>query len=108
MEAIAMFVVAVYDCGQRYGGPEEGGWWYDAGSLVRPVKLLRGEDRAYAYARRLNTRLYHRACSVRTLASENTRLSYRKASYRRTCSKVVARLLASPIGGHITNNLGYR
>jgi hypothetical protein len=23
--------VAVYDCGQGFGGPEEGGWWYDHG-----------------------------------------------------------------------------
>ena len=29
-----LYWVAVYHVGLRYGGPEEGGWWYDAGSLV--------------------------------------------------------------------------
>jgi hypothetical protein len=26
-----MFTVAVYLCDRAYGGPEEGGWWYDCG-----------------------------------------------------------------------------
>jgi len=26
--------VNVYERGQRYGGPEEGGWWYDTGCFV--------------------------------------------------------------------------
>jgi hypothetical protein len=26
--------VAVYSVGRGYGGPEEGGWWYDIGSLI--------------------------------------------------------------------------
>ena len=25
------FVVSVYLCDRAYGGPEEGGWWYDCG-----------------------------------------------------------------------------
>ena len=28
------WAVAVYDVDQAYGGPEEGGWWYDIGHLV--------------------------------------------------------------------------
>jgi hypothetical protein len=55
---MASFVVAAYDSAQQYGGPEEGGWWFDAGSLVRIVRVFRNEDRAYSYCRRLNDRLY--------------------------------------------------
>ncbi len=51
------YVVAVYDCAQQYGGPEEGGWWYDTGSLVRLMASFRSEDAACAYARRLNNKL---------------------------------------------------
>lgn len=51
------FIVAAYDCGQEYGGPEEGGWWYDAGSLVRVLKLFRNEELAFDYCSRLNRRL---------------------------------------------------
>jgi hypothetical protein len=28
------WVVAVYERGQEYGGPEEGGWWYTTRELV--------------------------------------------------------------------------
>lgn len=55
------FVVAVYDVGMRWGGPEEGGWWYDAGSLVRTLRTFRNEERAYAFCRRLNGKLASRA-----------------------------------------------
>lgn len=27
--------VNVYDLTRHYGGPEEGGWWYDTGDLIR-------------------------------------------------------------------------
>lgn len=54
------YIVAVYDIAQRYGGPEEGGWWYIAGSLVRQVKTFRSESRAYDYCRRLNAKLHSR------------------------------------------------
>ena len=26
--------VAMYEVGRAYGGPEEGGWWYDVGNLI--------------------------------------------------------------------------
>ena len=54
------FAVAVYLCDQAWGGPEEGGWWYGTGSLVRVIRHERTEDRAYAYARRINARLKSR------------------------------------------------
>ena len=34
-----MFYVNVYEIGQAYGGPEEGGWYYDVGT---PIKCLGG------------------------------------------------------------------
>ncbi|CAG0982501.1 hypothetical protein RHIZO_01814 [Rhizobiaceae bacterium] len=29
------YVLAFYEIDRAYGGPEEGGWWYDTGRLVR-------------------------------------------------------------------------
>ncbi len=54
------YVVAVYESELAYGGPEEGGWWYAVGSLVRTVKVLPNEDRAYEFCRRLNDKLNSR------------------------------------------------
>lgn len=54
------YIIAVYDCAQRYGGPEEGGWWYDCGSLVRIMRTFHHEESAYAYCRKLNAKLESR------------------------------------------------
>jgi hypothetical protein len=54
------WIVAVYHTALRWGGPEEGGWWYDAGSLARITRVFRHEERAYAYSRRLNAKLRNR------------------------------------------------
>jgi hypothetical protein len=43
--------VAVYRRGRSYGGPEEGGWWYDTGSLTEHRKMRVFEDFAEAEAR---------------------------------------------------------
>ena len=51
------YIVAVYDCSQCYGGPEEGGWWYDAGTLVRVSSVHSSEDAAWDRCRRLNRHL---------------------------------------------------
>jgi hypothetical protein len=37
--------LAAYEVERCYGGPEEGGWWYDAGRVVGCVKLRRSELR---------------------------------------------------------------
>ena len=39
--------VNVYDEGQCFGGPEEGGWWYDAGAPVESI-LCRAYSEAVA------------------------------------------------------------
>jgi hypothetical protein len=51
------FTVAVYDEALAYGGPQEGGWWYDVGSLVRVMRVFKSEAKAIAYTYRLNTKL---------------------------------------------------
>lgn len=48
------YVVALYEMDRAYGGPEEGGWWYDTGALRRPLRVLRSEDEAHAVAGRAN------------------------------------------------------
>jgi len=49
-----VFIVAVYLIDRAYGGPEEGGWYYEAGELVRQVRLFKNEEAAMDYSRRLN------------------------------------------------------
>ena len=52
-----VYVVAVYLCDRAYGGPEEGGWWYDTGEMVRIIRTLKDEDRAETFATRMNSLL---------------------------------------------------
>lgn len=53
-----MWNVAVYLIDLAYGGPEEGGWWYQVGTASEEhaslSALFTDEDAAYAYARALN------------------------------------------------------
>lgn len=39
--------IVVYDVQRYYGGPEEGGWWYNAGSVVRSVAVPLAPDDEY-------------------------------------------------------------
>lgn len=45
--------VALYEVGQSYGGPEEGGWYYSTGNRILPNKIRVFEDyeEAVAYRR---------------------------------------------------------
>lgn len=56
-----MFIVSFYETNRAYGGPEEGGWWFDYGipepSLDRFARGFATEGEAYAYAHRLNRHL---------------------------------------------------
>jgi hypothetical protein len=47
-------VVALYRVDRAYGGPEEGGWWFDTGELLRIVRVVKDREKAYAIARRYN------------------------------------------------------
>jgi hypothetical protein len=58
------WTVAVYECDRRYGGPEEGGWWFDCGERVAHLmaddlapRVFTDQDKAYEYATDLQGRL---------------------------------------------------
>ena len=53
---MANYIVAIYERGQEYGGPEEGGWWYSTGSLKRVSKVCSDRESALNYAWRMNVR----------------------------------------------------
>jgi len=52
------FYIHKHDIRQEYGGPEEGGWWYESGVPVEgwnpEEHVFFDEDAAYAECRRLN------------------------------------------------------
>jgi len=47
--------VALYERGQNFGGPEEGGWYYDTGSLEYPFKqrIFEVYEEAQTYLQKL-------------------------------------------------------
>jgi hypothetical protein len=47
--------IAVYELDRAYGGPEEGGWWYDTGERVRIIERdFADYETACAACRRCN------------------------------------------------------
>lgn len=48
------YIIALYEIDRAYGGPEEGGWYFDTGELVRLLALAPTEERACALADRAN------------------------------------------------------
>lgn len=52
------YVVAIFLVDRAYGGPEEGGWWYDCGEPAEEyAEYIRGfsdEKEAIAYKKELN------------------------------------------------------
>jgi plasmid replication initiation protein len=48
------YILAFYELDRCYGGPEEGGWWYDVGQYVRPLAIVANEEQAYKLANRAN------------------------------------------------------
>lgn len=48
--AATYWSVALYDTHRSYGGPEEGGWYYDAGTMTQVNKVRVFEDFAQAEA----------------------------------------------------------
>jgi len=47
------YSVAIYLVDRAYGGPEEGGWWYNAGEAVRLIRTFKNEDKACVFANRM-------------------------------------------------------
>lgn len=51
------YFVSVFLIDRAHGGPEEGGWWYDCGELVRTCRLFKSSGQAYDFCRRMNDKL---------------------------------------------------
>lgn len=47
-------ILAFYEIDRAWGGPEEGGWWYDTGTFVRVIALHYHDEAAVAAMRRAN------------------------------------------------------
>jgi hypothetical protein len=41
-----MIYITVYRVTREYGGPEEGGWWYDAGEVLESINMSNDEEDA--------------------------------------------------------------
>jgi hypothetical protein len=48
------YVIGAYELDRRFGGREEGGWWYDTGTLVRILKVVHSKEEAWSTASRYN------------------------------------------------------
>ena len=81
------YVVALYEIDRAYGGPEEGGWWYNCGTLERTVKVFHNADKAWQFTRRMNHWLErlnkHNRADVYSIA-------YRGGAYEAICNTHVA------------------
>lgn len=57
-----MYYLMKYEDSQQYGGPEEGGWWYNLANpqWKRGVPLPMPENMAYRICRWLNNRINER------------------------------------------------
>ena len=57
VESYDYWSVALYEVGQSYGGPEEGGWYYSTGNRILPSKMRVFEDynEAVKYRKKLQT-----------------------------------------------------
>ncbi len=67
----AYVTVAVYECDRAYGGPEEGGWYYDCGDIIPGTErsfLAEDEPQFHVYKELLNTRWPGREYHIRVMA----------------------------------------
>ncbi|GMN04454.1 hypothetical protein [Erythrobacter sp. MTPC3] len=49
-----IYTVGFYEIDRAFGGPEEGGWWFDTGTLIRLHSVHRNDNAAWAVANRAN------------------------------------------------------
>jgi len=47
-------ILAFYEIDREYGGPEEGGWYFDSGTFVRAIGLYFDDESAVRAMRRAN------------------------------------------------------
>lgn len=79
------YTVAVFEVNRAYGGPEEGGWWFDYGHpLPRSSRLpfaatwrrFRNRQAAIGYARRLNAQLERSNDDLSSVTCEEHLVAY--------------------------------
>lgn len=77
-----MYYVHKHEVQQMYGGPEEGGWWFDSGVPVEGwiPEPFENEEDAYARCRELNELEYERAKKEESYEYTSV-LSYRSTHY---------------------------
>lgn len=51
------YILSFYEIDLGYGGPEEGGWYFETGNLIRSFKILSNKDEASKLCRRANSLL---------------------------------------------------
>lgn len=51
---MAAYLLSFYEIDRAYGGPEEGGWWYDCGTHVRTFAVYHDKQKAYEMAYKAN------------------------------------------------------
>lgn len=73
------FMVAVYEMGRRYGGPEEGGWWYDSGNLFRLVSVEKNVLDAFKKVNRANHLFY--LVRRKTFRTDRHSMAYQGGDY---------------------------
>lgn len=64
----------IYEVHQCWGGPEEGGWWYDAGYTVRGIG--RANSRKVGGNRRRRKKAVKRAIAICEMMNEGRRPKY--------------------------------
>jgi|SRR5215831_3090326 len=77
------YFIHKHDVAMQYGGPEEGGWWFDSGSPVEdwvPLGPFDDEDSAYVVCRELNAEEDRRA-EKEERYSYSSVLAYRSTHY---------------------------
>lgn len=74
-----MFYANVYEIDRAYGGPEEGGWWYDTGHAIRTLGFV--SHRKAQRALRLLQK--HCECNNKGLHSPGSMLS--EGLWREAC-----------------------
>ena len=57
--------IAVYSYGRAYGGPEEGGWYFDAGDRIKEGKLIFTDPKKANRACGLFNKLFSKSWSNR-------------------------------------------
>ena len=63
------YILAFYELDRAFGGAEEGGWWFDTGTLVRLHTVERDGARAAARSARANRLLDRLQQGSRSLSS---------------------------------------